>query len=170
MVQALFTLGFRSVLIIPCARSSILFIEFTHWSGSKIVRRSFWFKWRLVQYTSLIGTSRVTFDQCCQLAEISHDIRPMLSVSRVTWHSTHVVIVVSLPHIWGWSDGTMTMMDSSPRVERFSTVTAGDGSATLLYAYHTKRCPSTSPLVFVNTTTMWDPDIYRWYMFAQRQN
>ena len=21
-----------------------------------------------------------------------------------------------------------------------------------------------------NTTTMWDPDIYRWYMFAWRQN
>ena len=120
----------------------------------------------------LVGHHRwlVLLNQCCQLAEISRDIRPMLSVSRVTWHSTHVVIVVSLSHIWGWSDGTMTMMDSSPRVERFSTVTAGDGSATLLYAYHTKRCPSTSPLVFVNTTTMWDPDIYRWYMFAQRQN
>jgi hypothetical protein len=28
------------------------------------------------------------------------------------------------------------MMDNSPRVERFTTVTAGDGSATLLYAYH----------------------------------
>jgi hypothetical protein len=31
----------------------------------------------------------------------------------------------------------MTMTDNSPRVERFTTVTAGDGSATLLYAYHT---------------------------------
>ena len=48
----------------------------------------------------------------------------------------------------------MTMMDNSPRVERFTTVTTGDVSATLLYAYHTNG-------VLVNTTTMWNPDIYR---------
>ena len=57
-------------------------------------------------------------------------------------------------------------MDISPRVERFTTVTAGDGSATFIICLSHTRCLSTSPLVFVNTTTMWDPDIYRWYMFA----
>ena len=63
----------------------------------------------------------------------------------------------------------MAMMDNTPRVERFTTVTAGDGSATLLYAYHINVSFDIT-LVFVNTTTMWDPDIYRWHMFEWRQN
>ena len=54
----------------------------------------------------------------------------------------------------------MTMMDNSPRVERFATVTAGDGSATLLYAYHTLGvlqhhlwCLSTPPQCGIPTFT-----------------
>ena len=69
----------------------------------------------------------------------------------------------------GWFEGTTTTMDISPRVERFTTVTAGDGSAIFIICLSHTRCLSTSPLVFVNTTTMWDPDIYRWYMLKLKQ-
>jgi hypothetical protein len=54
----------------------------------------------------------------------------------------------------------MTMMGSSQRVERFTTVTAGDGSATLFYAYHTLGvlrhhlwCLSTPPQCGIPTFT-----------------
>ena len=38
------------------------------------------------------------------------------------------------------------MMDSSLRVERFTTITAGDGSATFIICLSHTRCLSTSPL------------------------
>ena len=53
------------------------------------------------------------------------------------------------------------MMDNSSRVERFTTVTAGDGSATVLYAYHTNGvlrhhlwCLSTPPQCGIPTFTV----------------
>ena len=45
------------------------------------------------------------------------------------------------------------MMDYSPRVERFTTVTAGDCSATLLYAYRTNVGSRHLPLVHVRMTS-----------------
>ena len=52
------------------------------------------------------------------------------------------------------------MMDNSPRVERLTKFTAGDGSATLLYAYHTLGvlrhqiwCLSTPPQCGIPTFT-----------------
>ncbi len=70
-----------------------------------------------------------------QLNERLGEIKALLDGSEVSLYddfsSCHSHI------FWGWSDGTMTMMGDSPRVEGFTTVTAGDGSATLLFAYHT---------------------------------
>ena len=50
MVKALSLIRCRSIFIIPCAGSFILFIAFTHSSGSKVVRRSLWLKRSMVQY------------------------------------------------------------------------------------------------------------------------
>jgi hypothetical protein len=68
----------------------------------------------------------------------------------------------------------MTMMVNSQRVERFTTVTAGDGSATLYYAYHTLGvlrhhlwCLSTPPqcgiLTFTVLLTSKLKSIFQWF-------
>ena len=50
MVEAFIETRCRSISILPCAGSFILFIAFAYTSGSQVVRRSLWIKRRMVQY------------------------------------------------------------------------------------------------------------------------
>ena len=50
MVQAFVETRYRPISILPCARSSILFIAFAHTSSSQLVRSSLWFERTMVQY------------------------------------------------------------------------------------------------------------------------
>jgi len=65
MVQTFFETRCGSISILPCARSSILFIVFAYTSGGQVVRRSLWIKRRMVQY-ALNPNVRVNNRTRCQ--------------------------------------------------------------------------------------------------------
>ena len=111
MVQALFTIECRSIFIIPCARPSILFIEFPHSSGSKSSAAHFglseeWFNTHSIRMSgpTIARAADLSVTNIMRMGRWKSLPAPILYQEQSTALNDHVLSVINDPNLFTSDD------------------------------------------------------------------